>query len=401
MLPQPHPSPLSHFVSYFVPLSERMFDYQSTAEMEERQAEAKVWSVLVAQIWTGLVGYCYGTPDLPSALSAEFAQLLTQLLYSQPELRPAVLKAVKALVDSNVALASEDPEKILKLPAGARAAPITAERASQNVAFLRTQAESWLAVLFNIFGSVDRDARGPVGDVISVWASITPETVSCVNIKALYHTQRFVQEIAKAFQNVVALLKQNLAKPRSAGPDSQGSVAATTQDLLLLLLPHLSPVDSASLFELCLSTDVLGSSDNGVQKRGYKLLTRLVESERVPVDDAGALLARLDEGAEGLAAAAKKDRFTLLSLIVPRIPPSALHLIPSIIPEAVLGTKEPSEKARSAAFDLIVAMGRKMAEGGVVKRAMMDGMDEDDNEDSGEGVCFRCLVSLNLYLTIL
>jgi ribosomal RNA-processing protein 12 len=54
-----------------------------------------------------------------------------------------------------------------------------------------------------------------------------------------------------------------------------------------------------------------------------------------------------------------------------------MHVIPSLIPEAVLGTKEPSEKARSAAFDLIVAMGRKMNEGGVVKRNMMDDMDED------------------------
>jgi ribosomal RNA-processing protein 12 len=54
-----------------------------------------------------------------------------------------------------------------------------------------------------------------------------------------------------------------------------------------------------------------------------------------------------------------------------------MHVIPSLIPEAVLGTKEPSEKARSAAFDLIVAMGRKMDEGGVVKRSLMDGMDED------------------------
>lgn len=69
LLPQPHPSPLAHFVSYFVPLSERMFEYQSTAEMEDRQAEAKVWSVLISQIWAGLVGYCYATPDLPKVRS--------------------------------------------------------------------------------------------------------------------------------------------------------------------------------------------------------------------------------------------------------------------------------------------------------------------------------------------
>ena len=67
----------------------------------------------------------------------------------------------------------------------------------------------------------------------------------------------------------------------------------------------------------------------------------------------------------------------MLSLLVSRIPPTSLHLLPSIIPEAVLGTKEPSEKARTAAFDLVVAMGRKMSEGGVVRRDLLDGMDED------------------------
>ena len=59
-----------------------------------------------------------------------------------------------------------------------------------------------------------------------------------------------------------------------------------------------------------------------------------------------------------------------------------------MIPEAVLGTKEPSEKARLAAFDLVVAMGNKMAGGGVVKRNLVDGMDDDSN-DAPEGTCFR------------
>ena len=69
--------------------------------------------------------------------------------------------------------------------------------------------------------------------------------------------------------------------------------------------------------------------------------------------------------------------------LLPLVPPSSLHVIPSLIPEAVLGTKEPSERARSVAFDLIVAMGKKMAEGGVVKRDLVDGMDEDG---IGEGM---------------
>jgi ribosomal RNA-processing protein 12 len=53
-----------------------------------------------------------------------------------------------------------------------------------------------------------------------------------------------------------------------------------------------------------------------------------------------------------------------------------------LIPEAVLGTKEPSEKARLEAFGLIVTMGKKMKEGGLVKRNLLEGMDEDDATES-------------------
>lgn len=71
-------------------------------------------------------------------------------------------------------------------------------------------------------------------------------------------------------------------------------------------------------------------------------------------------------------------------------------MIPSIIPEAVLGTKEPSEKARGAAFELILTMGRKMSAGGVVRRDLVDGMDEDvDGEGnySLSSTVIRCLSS--------
>jgi len=77
-----------------------------------------------------------------------------------------------------------------------------------------------------------------------------------------------------------------------------------------------------------------------------------------------------------------QDRLHLLALLVNMLPNTSLHLLPSLIPEGVLGTKEPSEKARLGAFDLIVTMGKKMKEGGVVKRNLLEGMDEDDATES-------------------
>ncbi|KAI0674870.1 NUC173-domain-containing protein [Trametes maxima] len=363
LLAQPHPSPLSHFVSYFVPLTERMFDLQTTAEAEGRQSEAKVWTVLVEQIWMGLPGYCWGTPDLKQSLTPQFAQLLSQLLYSQADLRPAVLRALKVMVDSNVTLASGGPERIAKLPATVRADAISEKEAQENVAFLRTQAESWLAVLFNVFSSVGRDNQGTVGDVVSAWIAIADP-----------------KEVTQAYHKLVTLFQQNITKAHNAsGPSNKNQpsdpMTVVTQDLLLLVLPHLSSEDATALFNLYLTSEVLESRDNGVQKRGYKTLARLVESGKVQID-AAVVFKQLEGLVDGLAAAAKKDRFHLLTALVQLIPPDALHLIPSLIPEAVLGTKEPSEKARNVAFDLIVAMGKKMAAGGVVKRDMVEGMDE-------------------------
>lgn len=116
--------------------------------------------------------------SLLQSLNPAFSQLLSQLLYSQPELRPAVLKALKVMVESNVALSSSTDNQVFNWPTFDHISP---QEAAKNVAFLRTQAESWLAVLFNVFGSVGRDGRGTVGDVISVWASIAPEQV-CVTL---------------------------------------------------------------------------------------------------------------------------------------------------------------------------------------------------------------------------
>jgi len=72
LLAQPHSSPLSHFISYFVPLSERMFELQQKAETGGRQSEAKVWNVLIGQVWGGLAGYCSGTPDLKNVSQRGF-----------------------------------------------------------------------------------------------------------------------------------------------------------------------------------------------------------------------------------------------------------------------------------------------------------------------------------------
>ena len=112
--------------------------------------------------------------------------MLSQILYTQVELRSFVLRALSVLVDSNVAIASQDPSLLEKLPSAVRIDSISQDQAAKNVEFLRNQAESWLAVLFNVFGSVGREARGMVGEVITTWLGIAGETVRSAPILASF-----------------------------------------------------------------------------------------------------------------------------------------------------------------------------------------------------------------------
>lgn len=111
------------------------------------------------------------------AFTPAFSQMLSQILYTQVELRSFVLRALSVLVNSNAAIASQDPSLLGKLPLAVRMDSISQDLAAKNVDFLRNQAESWLAVLFNVFGSVGREAQGMVGEVITAWMGIAGEAV--------------------------------------------------------------------------------------------------------------------------------------------------------------------------------------------------------------------------------
>lgn len=117
--------------------------------------------------------------------------MLSQILYTQVELRSFVLRALKILVNSNVAFASQDPLLLDKIPLNVRADGISQKQAVKNVEFLRNQAESWLAVLFNVFGSVNREDRGMVGEVIAAWMSIAGDSV----LSALFLPSLFTHRI--------------------------------------------------------------------------------------------------------------------------------------------------------------------------------------------------------------
>lgn len=73
----------------------------------------------------------------------------------------------------------------------------------------------------------------------------------------------------------------------------------------------------------------------------------------------------------------------MLSLLSAMLPQTLLHLVPSLLPEAVLGIKESNERTREASFELLVTMAKKMEQGGVIRRSLIKGL-EDEMADEGD-----------------
>jgi ribosomal RNA-processing protein 12 len=133
---------------------------------------------------------------LIQSFTSQLAERLTQILYHEPTLRAPILRGLKAVVEGNqVALQarleeadaedtddeveSTQQEAPPKKGAASKqeAVLISGTQAIENVQFLNKQAKSWLAVLFNVFTSVEKENRAMVGGVISAWASIANEPV--------------------------------------------------------------------------------------------------------------------------------------------------------------------------------------------------------------------------------
>lgn len=113
----------------------------------------------------------------------------------------------------------------------------------------------------------------------------------------------------KSNLNKMASSSMGRGTSRTQAADEQRTVVANMQDILVLLVPYLSKKDAQAVFDLCLSQQVLTNADNGVQKRAYKLLARILQANKMDVSSMiEELFAKLDEVAEKTLAAAKKVR---------------------------------------------------------------------------------------------
>lgn len=179
------------------------------------------------------------------------------------------------------------------------------------------------------------------------------------------------------------MLGEALANPDPSpavnDPSIPPPMSHTMMDLAIIMIPFLD-MQSAELLYNGVTSALLGKEDEPIlQKKAYKVINHLASCEngtKVLQKNLDNLQTRVLEGTMTCAPSSKKDRIKALGNIVSILPSNDLHLIPSILSEAVMATKEVNEKTRGFAFNLLVEMGNKMKEGGTVVNSKIQGMDE-------------------------
>lgn len=339
---------LAHFRSELVPLSELMFQ-RVLDHGGEKTMEVKIFETVVHQIWSILPGYCDLPLDLQGAFDQSFAEMLANLLYQQVDLRLNICKALQALVESNQAISSIEEEDDLILQSRVAKAD-----ARKNLEYLGTFAGNFLAVLFNVYGQTLPHSRGPILQTINAYLSITPSG-----------------ELKETFDRVCKMLATALQEAaekgtKKGGNDNMPATTHTLMDLVITMSIYLPRESFGALFEIA-SLVIFKDDDAQLQKKAYKLIPRLAESESGQLalqERQSELQTLILSSADKCSAPARRERLAAIAAMVPFIPDDSLHFVPSILSEVVIGCKEQNERARSSAFEVLVLLGQKMNSAG-------------------------------------
>jgi ribosomal RNA-processing protein 12 len=350
---------LGYFVKVLMPLGDRLAEKGTACAERELEMQAKIYETLVNQIWKLVPGFCDLPVDLRTAFDNNVAERFSSLLYTQPELRPTVAQALQLLIEKNQALeksAATDQHLI-------KTYGLTKSEASANLKYMSQFAVNYLAVFFNVFSQIAPAFRGFMADVIKAYLTITQP-----------------DDINTTFKKVLGMLSQALESKEKEhnDPNLPPPMSQTMLDLAIIMIPFLDAESCELLYNGTLQS-LLGKEDQPtLQKKGYKVLYHLMNNthgKQVALAHMDDLQRHLLEATGACSISAKKDRIKTLLALVRLLSATDLHFIPSILSEVVLASKDSNEKTRQFAFDLLVEMGTKMREGGIVKTSRLEGMD--------------------------
>ena len=178
-----------------------------------------------------------------------------------------------------------------------------------------------------------------------------------------------------------------MVRPPPKDPnDKMPPASHTLVDLVITMSIYLPRSSFVTLFSLAAVVLNDHTSDAQLIKKAYKLLPRLATTEIgiLALRERNSELQTLIlSTADKTPPPARRDRLLAIHEVVTYLPTSDLHFIPSVLSEVVLGCKETNEKARSAAFALLVHLAKRTFDaeqnkpGTVIRNSLAPHMPDD------------------------
>ena len=376
---------LGYYQSHLMSLSQNLFEKSQEMFLSNKELESKLYETLGIQCLELFPVLC---ATVPSDLASHFSKLAPNMakilqsnptemypdLPSHPDLRWNMSEALEKLISSFNSLnkVSKDEES------NQNDMIVYKEEEKQilnaGIATLKEYANRFLSILCNIFTTIPMDIMESAqkGQALQFLYEKQNHYIE-KTITALLSIAN-EKDVADYFISLVQVLMQLQTKV----PNEQDSVLQTQLeqlrmyailDLLLLLLAYL-PKDSShyDVFYSVLEGQLV-DSDSTLQKKTYKSLATLLDYMTLSETILNQLSTKLlDPTIMSLAGSgSKRARIQLIQKTSEAIPYNSSHFLlewlPTVLPEIILSTKEANEKARQAAFDCIVAFGKRMISG--------------------------------------
>lgn len=196
------------------------------------------------------------------------------------------------------------------------------------------------------------------------------------------------------------------AQPQGSS-DKMPPTSHTLIDLVIAMSIYLPRSSFSGLFALAAA--ILNSSspnpDQQLIKKAYKLIPRLASTEtgrEALQERSGELQTLMLATTDSTPASGRRDRMLAIHEMITHLPTSDLHFIPAILSEVVLGCKESNEKARTAAFDLLILLAKRTIDpernppGTAIRRSLVPGVPDDSPDAPATIEEFFTMVSAGL-----
>lgn len=344
-------APLSVFGSKLLPVAEKLKEAMTNAASESRSVEAKNIGIYHSQIWGLLPGFCHKPSDLSQDGILTMAFQAIHLCLQAEDRAVMYPIAAAALGQISLSVSSLNPD----------------DRTTKgSIESFNTRFRKLFPTIAAVSAQTPDDRRGLLLDALSKACVATKDPSLVTNllrksIRRLLELQLKRSQQQKEASETMEEDNEDLVREQHAAADVAIAIIGSNA------IPH--DATEITFLEKAMSPFFLDAKHSSLQKKAYRATAQLVSVGAVIKSHAElqTFSKNIADTAKHVAPGAKAARQNLVTALVNRhLRITNKHekaqllefMNETFLSEVILGTRDTSEKTRSASYDTLISMAR-------------------------------------------